>query len=144
MATPPTTTLLLQSPPAPSAILMESDCESLMPVLLLPPPVTRIQNQPLPTLTTSSNQPSSTPNLRHPPPVNSVSTPGIAEQHFPMSIAFHPRHPTTYSCLTPEPNSSRLQTSPPLSRAPSADLSVAQAHEFPTTSVVCTKGEARQ
>ena len=124
MATPPTTTLLLQSPPTPAAMTIESDCEPLMPELLLPPPVAGIRNQPHPTPRTSSNQPSPTPNHQHPPPVNPVSTPGIAEQHFLISTAFCIRKPTTQPFLIPEPNSSRHHTSPAPSRAPSADLSV--------------------
>ncbi len=144
MATPLTTILLLQSPPSPAPIPIKSNCELLMPLLLLPLPVAPTQNHPFSNPSTSSNQPSSTPNLQHTPLVNPLSTLSTAKQHFPMSIAFHPRHSTTLPRAIPVPNSSRHPASQSLSTTPSVDLPAVQALASPPTSNNLASSEALQ
>ncbi len=140
----------LPHPPAgPAPMSITTDCDPLMPELRLPLPIVTTQNVNF--VTIPSNQLSPTPNRHRPQPVNPLSALASGMQHFPMTIAFHPRQSTvepspTHRQIVQEciscTNSTKDFLSPAQFPAPAAHFSVTRTQELST--IGCVSSEADQ
>ena len=148
MLTPSSTPFLPHSPAAPVPMLITTDCDTLMPVLRLPPAIAATQNVLLPT-TPSNASVASTINLQRPQSQNPVSTLVTGTQRNPMTKTFHslqwttqqwPTHHRVLSQFIPNPNPTQECVLPPQQPAPSANLSITQATELQNNE--CTSSEA--